>query len=868
MRLAAAAVALSCAAPALAQPVPDPQPEKAQPAPEALTPPQLVAPASPGYPQGARGPARVVVQMDVDEQGIPGNLAVVGAPQPGFDEAALAAAARMRFEPARRGDKPIAVRIQSAFNFTPPPTAQEQAAALPVNFTGQLRERGSRRRLPGIEVTAEGRSAVSDAEGRFELRGLPEGVPVEVVVAAPGYRRLTARETIPPGQKLEVEYRLQPLYASPLEATVEGERERTELSRTTVSKEETDKVPGAQGDALKVVEDLPGVARTSPIGGGALVIRGSKPGDSLVYLDGEPIPLLFHFGALSSTFNPDLLEAIDFIPGNFSSRYGDLTGGLVEVRTRKLRDELHGYANLNLLEGSALVEGAVPEVPGLSLALAGRRSYIDYIIRAAVSDSADLGLTVAPRYYDAQLRVDYRPKDSAHAFSLLALTSDDALGLVLKRPTQQDPNLSGSIDAETGFQQLRLKHEWRSGPLSVATIGMIERLLLRFDVGTSNLHLLGHDTYLRSTATWDVSEALGLAGGVDIANRRLQVGAVFRQSFLFREGDFNTQGPRPDDAVITSPPALYHRFSPGAWAEARLRVSPQLTLTPGLRADLFHYGPAEPNTTWTLSPRITARWEPRPDFALKAGLGLYSEGARNGDAASPFGNPRVLPERAWQATLGTEVRPLPGLFVSAEGFYKGLYDLIVRTDATETVKGVARPQVLDNAGAGRVYGLELLVRKELSERFFGWIAYTLSRSDRVDRPGEPRRLFDFDQTHNLTLIGSWRFAQGWQLGGRLRIISGNPDTPVTGARYLASFDAYLPIYGPINSVRVPTFHQLDVRLDRVWTFDAWTLDAYLDVLNAYNHRAIEGSVYSYDFSQHAYFEGLPVVPTLGLKGSF
>ncbi|HET9751956.1 MAG TPA: TonB family protein, partial [Myxococcales bacterium] len=326
MRLAAAALALLCAAPALAQPVPDPQPEKPQAEAESLTPPKLIAPASPGYPPGARGPARVVVQMDVDEQGVPGNLIVQGAPQPGFDEAALAAAARMRFEPARRGEKPIAVRIQSAFNFTPPPTEQEQAAALPVNLAGQLRERGSRRRLSGVEVTAEGRSAVSDEGGRFALRGLPEGVPVEVVIAAPGYERLVARETVPPGQKLEVEYRLQPLYASPLEATVEGERERTELSRTSLSKEETDKVPGAQGDALKVVEDLPGVARTSPIGGGALVIRGSKPGDSLVYLDGEPIPLLFHFGALSSTFNPDLLEAIDFIPGNVSSRYGDLTG--------------------------------------------------------------------------------------------------------------------------------------------------------------------------------------------------------------------------------------------------------------------------------------------------------------------------------------------------------------------------------------------------------------------------------------------------------------------------------------------------------------------------------------------------------------
>src|SRR5207248_3887216 len=311
---------------------------------------------------------------------------------------------------------------------------------------------------------------------RFELRGLPEGESIEIAVAAPGYERFTAHEIIPPGRRLEVEYRLQPLYSSPFEATVEGERERSELSRTTLSKEETDRVPGAQGDSLKVVEDLPGVARTSPIGGGFLVIRGSKPGDSLVYLDGEPIPLLFHFGALSSTFNPDLLEAIDYIPGNFSSRYGDLTGGLVEVRTRKLREEPHGYANLNLLEGSALVDGAVPAVPGLSIAVAGRRSYIDYILRAAVSGNEDFGLTVAPRYYDAQLRVDWTPPDSAHSFSFLALTSDDALGLVLKRPTAQDPNLSGSIDAETGFQQLRVKHEWRSGPASITTVAMYERL--------------------------------------------------------------------------------------------------------------------------------------------------------------------------------------------------------------------------------------------------------------------------------------------------------------------------------------------------------------------------------------------------------
>ncbi|HYS10142.1 MAG TPA: TonB-dependent receptor [Myxococcales bacterium] len=869
MRLAAVLCLVSLARAALAQPVPDPQREAPPAAPEVFTPPKLIAEGAPAYPEGAKGGARVVLQVDIDERGNPGNLVVLGDPQPGFDEAALAAAAQLRFEPARRGERPVAVRIQYAFNFVPPAApGPPRPEDLPVNLSGQIRERGTRRKLSGIEVTAGDRSAVTDAEGRFEIRGLPEGEPIEIAIAVPGYERFSTRETVPPGQKLEVEYRLQALFVSPFEATVEGERERTEISRTTVSREETERVAGTGGDPLKVVEDLPGVARTSPIGGGFLVIRGSKPGDSLVYLDSEPIPLLFHFAAISSTVNPDLLEGIDYIPGNFSARYGDLTGGLVEVRTRKLRDEFHGYANINLLEASALVEGAVPGVPGLSLAIAGRRSYIDYIIRAAVSGNEDFSLTVAPRYYDAQLRLDWRPPDSRHSFSFLALTSDDKLGLVLNRPAESDPNLSGSIDAETGFQQLRFKHEWRDGPASVSTIAMYERLVLSFDVGINNLHLMGHNLFLRSSAAWDASDRVAFGAGLDLAYRRAQVDAVFRQSFLFREGEFNQQGPRPDDEVFHSPRATYFRFSPGLWSEARIRLLPGLSLTPGLRADLYHYGASEPHTNWTLSPRLTARWELSETVALKAGIGLYSEGARNGDAAYPFGNPGVVPERAWQATLGTELRPLPGLFLSVEGFYKGLYDLIVRTDAVQTVNGVTRAQILDNAGNGRVFGLELLFRKELTERFFGWIAYTLSRSDRFDRPGQPQRLFDFDQTHNLTIIASYKLGRGWQIGGRLRIISGNPDTPVLGARYLANFDAYLPIYGPTNSLRVPIFHQLDVRVDKVWTYDSWMLDVYLDVLNLYNHRSIEGSAYSYDFSQHAYFEGLPVVPTLGLKASF
>jgi outer membrane receptor protein involved in Fe transport len=487
-----------------------------------------------------------------------------------------------------------------------------------------------------------------------------------------------------------------------------------------------------------------------------------------------------------------------------------------------------------------------------------------------VSGNTDFSLTVAPRYYDAQFRLDWRPPGSNHSLQFLALTSDDALGLVLARPLDQDPNVSGNLDTETAFQQLRLKHSWRSGPLAIESVAMFERLLLRFAVAQQDLDVLSHDLFLRSTASLEASDALSLSAGLDLANRRGAVSAAFQQSLAVREGEFNNQGPRIDEPLTTLPRTLVNRFSPGLWAEARIRPLPGLTLTPGLRFDAYVYGLAshERTTTATISPRLTARWELNPTWALKTGVGLYSEGARNGDAVRPFGNPAVLPERALQVTAGAEVRPAAGLFASIEGFYKRLSEIVVRSPDSEVIGGEIVPVILDNAGIGRVYGVELLLRKELTSRLFGWIAYTFSRSQRIDRPGQPWRLFDFDQTHNLTAIASYKLPRGWQIGARFRFITGNPETPVLGSRYLAPLDVYLPIYGATNSERVPPFSQLDVRIDKVWTFDAWTLDAYLDVLNSYNRRPVEATLYSYDFGQSRYLRGLPIIPTLGLKGSF
>ena len=151
-------------------------------------------------------------------------------------------------------------------------------------------------------------------------------------------------------------------------------------------------------------------------------------------------------------------------------------------------------------------------------------------------------------------------------------------------------------------------------------------------------------------------------------------------------------------------------------------------------------------------------------------------------------------------------------------------------------------------------------------RFFGFLSYTLMRSERRDGPAEPWRLYNFDQTHILTVSGVYRLGRGWEAGATFRLISGSPTTPVIGAIYDANSDLYIPLSGAANSARNPFFHRLDVRLEKTWRFQAWKLALYLDVQNVYNHQNPEGIRYNFDYRESSIVSGLPIIPSLGVRG--
>lgn len=107
---------------------------------------------------------------------------------------------------------------------------------------------------------------------------------------------------------------------------------------------------------------------------------------------------------------------------------------------------------------------------------------------------------------------------------------------------------------------------------------------------------------------------------------------------------------------------------------------------------------------------------------------------------------------------------------------------------------------------------------------------------------DQERLFDLDRTHILSVVLGWKINSSWQLGGRFRYATSVPITRITGSSPLdqaTSFGANLnlPEYSEnFNSYRLPSTHQLDLRLDRFFPYSWGYMNWYLELINVYGRR--------------------------------
>jgi TonB family protein len=828
-------------------------PVSAQPGP---TPPAIATFVHADYPDAARASgqeAAVELEITIGADGLVRDARVLAPVGDGFDEAALAAVRQFVFEPATKHGHPIAARIHYRYVFTLPPSADAAAAiAVPVagRIEGRILSRAGGEPLTGVQVTVTtatgvAHRAVTDEAGGFAIGELATG-HYHVEVAALDHAAFTQDEDVVAGEVATVTYRLDPVTAhdavGSYAAVATIVAPAREITRRSIEAEEMTKIPGTRGDALRAVELLPGIARP-PGGAGVIIVRGSAPADSQVFLDGAPVDHLYHFGGLTSFVNGSLLARVDLYPGNFSTHYGRKIGGVVEAELRDPRtDRHHADLDINMIDASVLVEGPIGSKA--SFAVAGRRSYIDAWIGPVLA-KAGVHVAAAPVYTDWQAIATYKPNPH-DKLRLIGYGSGDELSLVLADPSREPTNHDRFGEATA---MSRVRADWTHSWPGVEQVISLTTGTHVYDVqlgGELTEDVDGLEVFGRADWRATLSRLLCLSWGLDIQHT---VADIHYHGPRVQQDEGNPdQRSRPDPMNDAHLDTTGTWFRPAAYVEATVTPTAPFAVTAGLRVDRFgEIG------EWAVDPRLTARYS-LGATTLKGGVGRFSQPPEQGAALPEVGNPELRAEHALHCGLGVDHQLSRRVSVGVEGYYKRLDHMIVE----------APSGMLENTGTGRIYGVEVAGRWQPGGRFSGFLSYSLSRSERND--GGAWRLFDNDQTHILTVSGSTKLGHGWELGGTFRLTSGNPETPVVGSIFDADIDTYRPVYGATNSARNPTFHRLDVRVEKQFQLAGRRCAGYLDLQNAYNQRNLEGTSYSFDYSQRQAIPGLPIIPSLGIKG--
>ena len=859
--------------------------------------PELVEFKEANYPdslikKGVEG--TVETELIVDEKGHVEGVKVVRGFHPTLDSSALHAIKQFKFSPAIAGGDSVAVAIAYQYQFTLQTFVQEIQEY--VNLKGRLVEKGTRspvaEGLVVVQVVDESADSTikipmknylekigdfdgqfiednsivtqTDDRGYFQFKSLPSG-KVKITFPITGYQPAALEEDVVKNQMSEIEVSIYRESYDDYEINVYGKAEKKDVAKKTLSIQEVKRVPGFAGDAIKVLQALPGVARPT-FGSGEIILRGSGTEDNRYYLDGVQLPRLYHVFGIKSIYNSDFLGSLEMYPGGFGTRYGGAVGGIAEIKGRKAKmDRWHGSVDVNLIDANASFEGPINNDMGLQIA--GRRSYLGEIME---KQTENLPTTLAPFYWDGLVRLDWKLNDKHDmfftyntAFDKLKLIDDTADG-----GKEDGEGNSSGIDIKMWYQMgifglnSQFSKNW-SNELRLAAYQTEEKqnFFNFFDIDVKWQALS-----VRDELSWKMNEHLKWNYGLDLSLVGVQYDLDILSSVGYRTNDIDKD------------------FSDyGVYTNMEIKPFENWLIIPGVRYDYF-----EDVDKGAPSYRLTSRLEYAKGKVLKGSAGTYNQTPKPGGQAtdSVWGNPEIGLTKAQHYVFGHEWDMTDLISLDAQVYYNLQQNIPRFTDSINPVTD-ERYNLIDDMD-GRMYGLEVMLKHDQGKRFFGWVSYTLSRSERrAPGPTTPDYvnggnswdpdewvLFTKDQTHNLQLVASWRLGKRWETGIRAVYTTGDPTTPILGYtsnqfEYSVDDGEYAFVAGKPYSDRVGDHFELDYRLDYKMIFDNWIGAFYLDFKNISGlfYDSPEIYEYNYDGSERKTVSNI-FIPSFGFKADF
>jgi len=512
-----------------------------------------------------------------------------------------------------------------------------------------------------------------------------------------------------------------------------------------------------------------------------------------------------------------MVESVDLYPGGYPARYGRFAGGIVAAETTKPRSDLHGEGNIRIFDVGALVEGGFAGGKGTAL-VAGRYSYTAAILSLIAKDTQ-----LDYRDYEARATYDLGENDRV---SLLTFGSYDLVG-------QTQAGIDNVLFASE-FYRLDLRYDHRFGPNTtarVAVTGGFEQTRIPNQPRNSK------DTM--SSARFELEH-------VATARVRLRAGGdVTRDGYSSDTRPYSD----PDDPTTKKFNAL---FPPRDDVAAGLRADVQLDLgiwelVPGVRFDLFSSGPT---SKIAVDPRIASRLRVAKLVHVIHTFGLAHQPPSFlvPVPGLAVGNLNGGLQQSIQTSAGVEV-DLPEATTATLTVFDNVFQ-----NMSDTL-GVSQGDPVDSAfneprSLGSAVGMEVYVKRKLTKRFGGYVAYTLSRSTR--EVGREKFLSAFDRTHVGNVAAAYDLGRSWRVGARFTLYTGTPVVPPGG-------NALIPPPRSLSPDRDPTFYRVDLRLEKRWnlTKTAW-LSFVAEVFNTtLRKEVLQGREI-----------GPVTIPSIGLEGAF
>ncbi|MEI6020541.1 MAG: TonB-dependent receptor, partial [Bacteroidota bacterium] len=705
-----------------------------------------------------------------------------------------------------------------------------------------------------IYKTGSNLGATSNEYGFYSLT-LPKG-PHTIAVSLIGFRIVTFSVNL--DKSITKNFELTEEGTNLDEVVVSAEADdknvkSVEMSVARLDIKQINKIPALLGevDVIRAIQLLPGVTTVGE-GASGFNVRGGNIDQNLILLDEAPVYNSSHLFGFFSVFNPDAVKDVKLIKGGIPSQYGGRVSSILDVRMKEGNSKRPAITGgIGTIFSRLSIEAPIIKDKA-SFIIAGRRSYLDALVKPFVKSSSPLK-NADFYFYDLTAKFNYRINDKNTIFA------------------------SGYLGRDV-FGATAFKFNWGNTTATTRWNHIFnKKLFLNTTVFYSNYdYILSFGTNNGQSFKWR-SNIVNYSFKPDFtlyynSKNTIRFGA---QALYYDFLPYNATGTFLDGSSATFKADRRYGVEYSAYIGNEQKILPRLTIEYGLRVSMYNYlgkGKAYyfrdtiSNTTRPLNetrtyaagklikdyinpePRFSANYVVNSFSSVKVSynrMAQYIQLISNTAASTPLdvytiASNNLKPLIADQGSMGYFRNFKQNMFeTSVELYYKYLQNQLDYIDNADLfINPTVENQLIQ--GLGRAYGSEFYVKKNKG-KLQGWVAYTLSKTQRLVRgiSNDNWFLSRYDRTHCLNTSVNYDITKNFNISANFIFLTGVPGTFPNSKVQVQNLNIPYNTDGIRNNYRITPYHRMDMGMTYQFKKNDHTKfkqNIVVSVYNVYNRR--------------------------------